>query len=155
MPAIAVLAPQPLIRHLTAKQDKLGSIGRLRTQQHKIDENDNREIMSNREGFTGGFLTGVLLGGAIGTVAGLVLGSRRGQEEEEDELLLNSQGSQEKASGNQEQAVNPENLEANRRNLENKIAQLNEAIDEVRQQLHSVDRSAADTESEYTAAEDS
>jgi gas vesicle protein len=110
--------------------------------------------MSNREGFTGGFLTGVLLGGAIGTVAGLVIGSRRGQEE--DELLLNSQGSPEKASENQDQSANPEeNIEANRRNLENKIAQLNEAIDEVRQQLHSVDRSAADTESEYTAAEDS
>ncbi|WP_071518626.1 hypothetical protein [Geitlerinema sp. PCC 9228] len=111
--------------------------------------------MSNREGFTGGFLTGVLLGGAIGTVAGLLIGSRRSQEEE-DELLLSSQGSPEKGSTNQRQAANTdENIEANRRNLENKIAQLNEAIDEVRQQLHSVDRSAADTESEYTTAEDS
>jgi hypothetical protein len=92
--------------------------------------------MSQREGFTSGFLTGALVGGLVGGIMGAVVASRqKTQIDEEGAFLDTPEGSAESS------------MEGARRSLENKIAQLNSAIDDVRQQLGSVNGST--TEREY------
>ncbi|MEC4806505.1 MAG: hypothetical protein SAJ12_17605 [Jaaginema sp. PMC 1079.18] len=93
--------------------------------------------MSQRDGFTGGFVAGALIGGLVGGLVGaLVTRGRAAPPESEDPLL----------------EVDPEQAEARiedaRRSLEAKIAQLNLAIDDVRQQLGSVNGNSTEIESE-------
>lgn len=98
--------------------------------------------MSQREGFTSGFLLGSLVGGAVGGVIGALVASRRtGGENDQDPLLMQSKRGE----------ANPEasgNMESARRSLEEKISQLNMAIDDVRQQLGSVNGNAIEQERE-------
>lgn len=84
--------------------------------------------MSQRDGFTGGFLAGALIGGLVGGVVGALAASRRSPEERRNDTSLEANPTD-----------NPDlPLEGARRSLESKIAQLNLAIDDVRQQLGSV-----------------
>ncbi|MGB3695420.1 MAG: hypothetical protein WA865_14110 [Spirulinaceae cyanobacterium] len=89
--------------------------------------------MSQRDGFTGGFLTGVVVGGIFGGLMGALVASKSEREtaEEKDSLLKNN-NQPEIAAGTEE------SIEFARRSLEDKIAQLNLAIDDVRQQLGTV-----------------
>ncbi|NEO27415.1 MAG: hypothetical protein F6K03_11110 [Kamptonema sp. SIO4C4] len=87
--------------------------------------------MSQRDGFTGGLLLGVVVGGVVGGVVGALAASRKNHPEEHNNAFLEED--------NAEGRENPEErIETARRSLENKIAQLNLAIDDVRQQLSSV-----------------
>ncbi|MDY6786309.1 MAG: hypothetical protein SW833_27950 [Cyanobacteriota bacterium] len=91
--------------------------------------------MSQREGFASGFLSGALVGGIVGGIMGAVVASRQKTQIDEEEVFLDG------TEGNAEA-----NMEGARRSLENKIAQLNSAIDDVRQQLGSVNGSVAERE---------
>ena len=98
--------------------------------------------MSQREGFTGGFLAGVVVGGLVGGLIGaLVAGQRDNDNNETEQSLLNSSPRETKPlKGRKRQLKAEESIEIARRSLEDKIAQLNTAIDDVRQQLGTVNR---------------
>jgi gas vesicle protein len=110
--------------------------------------------MTQREGFTSGFLAGAILGGVVGGILGTVLANRRdGELSPEEEAQLNG-GSLEvsKGSGKRKQikaTTSEMDMEMTRRSLEDKIAQLNATIDEVRQQLGSVNRNSVPTNSDH------
>jgi Na+/glutamate symporter len=94
--------------------------------------------MSQREGFTNGFLAGTLLGGLVGGILGAALIARGRREPEELEnrpILEENPGTRSSPE---------ESMELARRNLEEKIARLNLAIDDVRQQLGTVNENGID-----------
>ena len=95
--------------------------------------------MSQQGNFAGGFLLGSVVGGLVGGVVGVLVASRLSQQDEleqENALRLDKQGKGGKKG--QLKASTEQNIEVARRGLEDKIAQLNDAIDDVRQQLSSV-----------------
>lgn len=97
--------------------------------------------MSQNEGFLGGFITGTIIGGVVGGLVGTILASRRiaeSNEEDRDRSLLKP--------GKALEFDREESIETARRSLEDKIAQLNLAIDDVRQQLGTVDGSSFDAD---------
>ncbi|MDY7020713.1 MAG: hypothetical protein SWJ54_05020 [Cyanobacteriota bacterium] len=98
--------------------------------------------MSNREGFTSGLIIGATLGSVVGGVLGVVLSSRLSNE--------NSVGQQLEGKIRNKKLTQPdaENMEVARLSLEDKIAQLNQAIDDVRQQLGSVNGNISPENSE-------
>ncbi|HBB34574.1 MAG TPA: hypothetical protein DDZ80_10750 [Cyanobacteria bacterium UBA8803] len=105
--------------------------------------------MSQRDGFGSGFLAGVLVGGLIGGVIGtLVAAGRNKDSDETQQPLLNSSRSEAKALKKKKSQLqaNEESIELARRSLEDKIAQLNTAIDDVRQQLGTVNGNPLDLE---------
>jgi len=106
--------------------------------------------MSQREGFTGGFLAGALVGGLVGGVIGVLVATQRDNDKEDAEKsLLDPSRSEAKAiKGRRRQFKAEESIEGARRSLEEKIAQLNTAIDDVRQQLGTVNGNASDVEPE-------
>jgi gas vesicle protein len=88
--------------------------------------------MGNRDGFGSGFFLGATLGGLVGGVLGVVLANRISNQDRVDSLL-EVQGKPGKAT-----KFTGDNMETARLSLEDKISQLNQAIDDVRQQLGSV-----------------
>lgn len=95
--------------------------------------------MSQRDGFTGGFLAGVVVGGLVGGLIGALVAGQRDSVGEGEQSLLKSDRSEAKPiKGRKRQLSSEESIEAARRSLEDKIAQLNSAIDDVRQQLGTV-----------------
>lgn len=92
--------------------------------------------MSNQNGFTGGFLAGAIFGSVVGGVLGTVLAGRTRQDSRSDADSNNRLSERDGTHS----LLNPENMESARRNLEDKIAQLNDTIDDVREQLHVVNR---------------
>lgn len=88
--------------------------------------------MSQRDGFTGGFLLGAVVGGIVGGLMGALVTSKTEGEIEDEEASLLNKDNQPEITGTEE------SIEIARRSLENKIAQLNLAIDDVRQQLGTV-----------------
>jgi len=99
--------------------------------------------MSQRDGFASGFLAGAVVGSVVGGIVGAVIASRRDLElapEEESQGSKNSPEIKKAAKRRQMKAVenSPQEMETARRSLEDKIAQLNATIDEVRNQLSSV-----------------
>jgi|JI71714B2RNA_FD_contig_61_2149553_length_1818_multi_4_in_0_out_0_3 gas vesicle protein len=93
--------------------------------------------MSNRDGFTGGLIVGAAIGGLVGGFVGVLL-AKRADESLNAELL---EGVPRNGKLRQGEA---ERIEQARLSLEDKIAQLNHAIDEVRQQLGSVEKTASE-----------
>jgi TolA-binding protein len=94
--------------------------------------------MSQR-GFFGGFLLGALVGGAVGGVVGALASARLAQSEKLTEgVSAKLEGRAGKGRQPLPKVRNEQTMEAARRGLEDKIAQLNEAIDDVRQQLGSM-----------------
>jgi len=108
--------------------------------------------MSQRDGFTGGFLAGAVFGALVGGIVGVLVASQKdNQGEESEQSLLNSSLSKARAiKGRRSQLKAEESIEAARRSLEDKIAQLNTAIDDVRQQLGTVNGNAAEVNRERT-----
>lgn len=95
--------------------------------------------MSQQGNFLGGFLLGTLVGGAVGGVIGAMAASRLSQTE-----TNKLEGSKPEGKAGRKaslKASSSQNIEVARRGLEDKIAQLNHAIDDVRQQLGSVNGS--------------
>ena len=91
--------------------------------------------MSQRDGFGSGFVIGSIVGGVIGGVLGTLLTSRSSQESVEEKFI---------EPGKQMKFTTEEGMEMARHNLEDKIAQLNSAIDEVRQQLETVNSNSSE-----------
>lgn len=106
--------------------------------------------MSQREGFTSGFLAGAIVGGMVGGLIGaLVAGQRDNNSDHTEPSLLNSTRSDAKSlKGRKRQLKAEESIEVARRSLEEKIAQLNMAIDDVRQQLGTVNGNAQEIDLE-------
>ena len=102
--------------------------------------------MSQRDGFTGGFLAGAALGALVGGIVGILVTAQKDNEDEpQEQSLINSGLSKVRAiKGRRNQLDTEESIEAARRSLEDKIAQLNTAIDDVRQQLGTVNGNAAE-----------
>ena len=98
--------------------------------------------MNQRDNFAGGLLLGSVVGAIFGGVVGVLLTSRRYQEtwqDEETRLNANASDAQPiQRKPGQLKAAEEARIETARRSLEDKIAQLNETIDEVRQQLGTV-----------------
>ncbi|HEY9610396.1 hypothetical protein [Allocoleopsis sp.] len=95
--------------------------------------------MSQRDGFASGFVAGAIVGGLIGGLIGSLVAGQRNTDDEAEQSLLNANRSEAKAiKGKKRQLNSEESIEAARRSLEDKIAQLNTAIDDVRQQLGTV-----------------
>jgi len=98
--------------------------------------------MSQRDGFSGGFILGTIVGGVVGGVVGALLTAKQFTDETETSTKpvgANSLGSK---PNRKKRTIKPGRegveMEAARRSLEDKIAQLNDAIDDVRQQLGGV-----------------
>ncbi len=104
--------------------------------------------MSNRDGFTGGLIVGGVLGGLVGSVLGVVLASRLSKDSS------NPQGSDFAQNQQLNHSLEPENIEMARLSLEDKIAQLNQAIDDVRQQLDTVNGNSVAQRSERSLPEE-
>jgi gas vesicle protein len=106
--------------------------------------------MSQRDGFASGFLVGTIVGGLLGGVIGALVATGRDNDDEEGEQsLLNSSRKELKAMKNKKRQLKAEEgIEVARRSLEDKIAQLNMAIDDVRQQLGTVNGNADPTDLE-------
>jgi hypothetical protein len=104
--------------------------------------------MSQRDNFSVGFLLGAVVGGIVGGVLGAVLASRQiGNSATEEPLLTAGQEPKTgKARKRPLKAADEQKIETARRSLEDKIAQLNDAIDDVRQQLGTVNGTTEDGE---------
>jgi hypothetical protein len=95
--------------------------------------------MSQRDGFASGFLAGAIVGGLIGGIMGALVTGQRDTDDEAEQSLLKAKRLEAKAiKGKKRQLNSEESIEVARRSLEDKIAQLNTAIDDVRQQLGTV-----------------
>jgi len=112
--------------------------------------------MSQQDNFSGGFLLGAIVGGAVGGVLGALLISRRLEETSEEILLKKADAPNVKAKGKKRplRGSTEQNIELARRSLEDKIAQLNDAIDDVRQQLSSVNGQAIEVDREGSLTEE-
>lgn len=90
--------------------------------------------MSQKDNFGGGFVIGSIVGGLVGGLLGALLATRNETVEANDNFNL---------SGGEAplDLSSEESIEEARHGLEDKISQLNMAIDEVRQQLESVNGS--------------
>ncbi len=90
-----------------------------------------------QDNFMGGFLLGTIVGGVLGGLTGVLASSRIANRE-------SVQGGRagESDSSRTIKHTSGRSIESTRRSLEDKIAQLNEAIDDVRQQLNSVETSS-------------
>lgn len=91
--------------------------------------------MSQKDNFGSGFVLGSIVGGVVGGVLGTLLATRK-------ETIVTRKNSPEE--GSPLQFTSEESMEVARHSLEDKIAQLNLAIDEVRQQLNSVNGNPVD-----------
>lgn len=95
--------------------------------------------MSQQNGFGSGFILGSVIGGVVGGLLGTVLATRNEKQvvEGEDYRLRNT---------NEVSLSSEESIEIARHSLEDKIAQLNLAIDDVRQQLGTVEAKSLEQE---------
>ncbi len=95
--------------------------------------------MSQQNGFGSGFIFGSIIGGVVGGLLGTALANRsEKQVVEQDNTILRS--------GKATPFDSEESIELARHGLEDKIAQLNLAIDDVRQQLGSVQSNSMEQE---------
>lgn len=104
--------------------------------------------MSQRDNFFGGFLLGAIVGGVAGGVLGAVVASRLTNEEEStsEESFAKLEDKPAKPRRRSLRPPSERSIEMARRGLEDKIAQLNDAIDNVRQQLSSVNGTTSEDE---------
>ena len=108
--------------------------------------------MSQQDNFSGGFVLGAIVGGVIGGVLGSLLTAQRIEGTIEDQLLK-----PEASKNNKKRSMHgaaEQNIELARRSLEDKIAQLNDSIDDVRQQLGSVNGRTDEVERERSFTEE-
>lgn len=93
--------------------------------------------MSQKDNFGSGFVLGSIVGGVVGGVLGTLLATR-------NETTLTRKNKNSLKEDSPLQFTSEESMEVARHSLEDKIAQLNLAIDEVRQQLNSVNGNPID-----------
>jgi Na+/glutamate symporter len=93
--------------------------------------------MSQKDNFGSGFVLGSIVGGVVGGVLGTLLATR-------NETALTRKNKNSLKEDSPLQFTSEESMEVARHSLEDKIAQLNLAIDEVRQQLNSVNGNPVD-----------
>ncbi|NWF62132.1 MAG: hypothetical protein HXY43_23460 [Fischerella sp.] len=116
--------------------------------------------MSQRDGFASGFFFGAVVGGVVGGVLGTIVASRNNGElaAQEEGQIPTSPTEAKKASFKRRQMKASETdsieMETARRSLEDKIAQLNATIDEVRQQLGSVNSNSNQIANERSLTKD-
>ena len=94
--------------------------------------------MSQKDNFGSGFVLGSIVGGVLGGLLGTVLASRYNRTPITGETEAISEGEPPLKFSSEE------SMEAARYSLEDKIAQLNLAIDQVKEQLDSVNNSSPD-----------
>ena len=95
--------------------------------------------MSRKNGFGSGFILGSVVGGVVGGLLGTILATRNERKSSSDDDF--------RLKANSQPPLDTEkSIEMARHSLEDKIAQLNLAIDDVRQQLSSVERSSTESE---------
>ncbi len=94
--------------------------------------------MSQKDGFGSGFVLGTIIGGVLGGLLGGLLVSSRDKQNS----AVNSKPLAE--GGQPVKFTTEESIEVARHSLEDKIAQLNLAIDDVRQQLKTVNGNSAE-----------
>lgn len=113
--------------------------------------------MSQQGGnFLGGFLLGSLVGGVVGGVVGALAASRLSPTETSKSASKAEGGKEVKSVKKRPLKAAPDpSMEGARRGLEDKIAQLNEAIDDVRQQLGTVNGTVKEPERERTITPES
>lgn len=87
--------------------------------------------MSQKDNFGNGFVLGSIVGGVVGGLLGTLLATRNETAAPKQDLTFEEGEPPIKFTSE-------ENIEVARHSLEDKIAQLNLAIDEVREQLGSV-----------------
>lgn len=95
--------------------------------------------MSQQDGFGSGFVIGSIVGGIVGGVLGTLLTSRQEKKSAGEEQSFIE-------AGTQTRFTTEESIEVARHSLEDKIAQLNSAIDDVRQQLGSVNNGSKEVQ---------
>lgn len=112
--------------------------------------------MSQQGNFIGGFLLGTVVGGVVGGVIGALAASRLKQDSTESEAAFAKLDKAESKPARRRQLKAPteQNMEVARRGLEDKIAQLNDAIDDVRQQLGTVNGTAVRGSGEQVVSQD-
>ncbi|BAZ69623.1 MAG: hypothetical protein KME28_05500 [Pelatocladus maniniholoensis HA4357-MV3] len=116
--------------------------------------------MSQRDGFASGFFFGAIFGSVVGGILGAVVVSRNDSEleAESEEQLSPNQTEAKKLSLRRRHMKASETdsmeMETARRSLEDKIAQLNATIDEVRQQLGSVNSNSGQVINERPLTKD-
>ena len=102
--------------------------------------------MSQQDNFVGGFLLGTILGGVVGGIAGVLVSSRLPEDSADvDEDTANDDSP---STRRPFQLPTERSIEVARRSLEDKIAQLNDAIDDVREQLSTVNSNGASSNGE-------
>lgn len=106
--------------------------------------------MSQQGNFLGGFLLGTVVGGAVGGVIGALAASRMSPSE--PSAKLDSKPETKAAKKRPLKAASEPTMDVARRGLEDKIAQLNDAIDDVRQQLGTVNANGKEMGRERTIA---
>jgi esterase/lipase len=103
-------------------------------------------MSQQQDNFSGGFVLGAIVGGVVGGILGVVLATPKAATTPEsnvanaDELKV-AKPRRRPLRGMTEPMTEPmteQSMEAARQGLESKIAQLNDAIDDVRQQISSV-----------------
>lgn len=99
--------------------------------------------MSQQDNFASGFFLGAVLGGVVGGVVGVLAASRLSQAEAPDTETF-SKAEAKLTRKRPIKASTEQGIEIARRGLEDKIAQLNDAIDDVRQQLGTVNGTPKD-----------
>ncbi len=110
--------------------------------------------MSQQDNFSGGFVLGAIVGSVIGGVLGSLLTAQRLEGVTEDPLLKPEDGKNNKSKPRSICGSTEQNIELARRSLEDKIAQLNDSIDDVRQQLGSVNGRATEVDREQSFTEE-
>jgi uncharacterized membrane protein len=112
--------------------------------------------MSQQDNFSGGFLVGAIVGGIVGGIVGAVVASRNQNNADDTSLLPAERLDSKNGKGKKRplRAANSNNIELARRSLEDKIAQLNDAIDDVRQQLSTVNENASEPKAVDSLTED-
>ncbi|PSB16254.1 hypothetical protein C7B65_22285 [Phormidesmis priestleyi ULC007] len=110
--------------------------------------------MSQQDNFSGGFVLGAIVGGVIGGVLGSLLTAQRLEGTTEDPLLKSEDGKNNKTKKRSIHGSTEQDIEIARRSLEDKIAQLNDSIDDVRQQLGSVNGRATEIARERSFTEE-
>lgn len=112
--------------------------------------------MSQQGNFIGGFLLGTVVGGVVGGVVGALAASRLNQEPADSDGSFKKLDKPESKPTKRRQLKAPteQNMEVARRGLEDKIAQLNDAIDDVRQQLGTVNGTSVRGSGEPIASQD-
>ena len=103
--------------------------------------------MSQQNNFVGGFLLGTIVGGVVGGIAGVLASSRLPNETSDGGDSENNDADQ-PSSRRSFQLPTERSIEVARRSLEDKIAQLNDAIDDVREQLSTVNGNGASSPGE-------